>query len=87
MRIIIAPHFAHGALFDDLAVLMLTEGAGEEADGLGQMWFHRAPGVMETAQLDYLREHLLILSGFYGLLRPFDGVTPYRLDNKTHTTR
>ena len=35
-------HFAHGALFDDLAVLMLTEGAGEEADGLGQMWFHRA---------------------------------------------
>ena len=39
-----------------------------------------APGVMETAQLDYLREHLLILSGFYGLLRPFDGVTPYRLE-------
>ena len=39
-----------------------------------------APGVMETAQLDYLREHLRILSGFYGLLRPFDGVTPYRLE-------
>ena len=35
---------------------------------------------METAQLDYLREHLRILSGFYGLLRPFDGVTPYRLE-------
>ena len=41
---------------------------------------YMAPGVMETAQLDYLREHLLILSGFYGLLRPFDGVTPYRLE-------
>ena len=35
---------------------------------------------MEAAQLDYLREHLRILSGFYGLLRPFDGVTPYRLE-------
>lgn len=39
-----------------------------------------APGVMETAHLNYLREHLRILSGFYGLLRPFDGVTPYRLE-------
>ena len=39
-----------------------------------------APGVMETSRLDYLREHLRILSGFYGLLRPFDGVTPYRLE-------
>ena len=39
-----------------------------------------APSVMETTHLDYLREHLRILSGFYGLLRPFDGVTPYRLE-------
>ena len=39
-----------------------------------------APGVMEASHLDYLREHLRILSGFYGLLRPFDGVTPYRLE-------
>ena len=39
-----------------------------------------APGVMEETQLDYLREHLRILSGFYGLLRPFDGVVPYRLE-------
>ena len=46
----------------------------------GIQYQHMAPGVMETAQLDYLREHLLILSGFYGLLRPFDGVTPYRLE-------
>ena len=35
---------------------------------------------MEASHLDYLREHLRILSGFYGLLRPFDGVTPYRLE-------
>ena len=39
-----------------------------------------APGVMESEPLDYLRERLRILSGFYGLLRPFDGVTPYRLE-------
>ena len=36
--------------------------------------------MFETDQLAYIREHLRILSGFYGLLRPFDGVTPYRLE-------
>jgi len=46
----------------------------------GIQYRYIAPGVMETAQLAYLREHLRILSGFYGLLRPFDGVTPYRLE-------
>lgn len=39
-----------------------------------------APNVMEAGELDYLRQNLRILSGFYGLLRPFDGVTPYRLE-------
>ena len=46
----------------------------------GIQYQYMAPGVMETGQLEYLREHLRILSGFYGLLRPFDGVTPYRLE-------
>lgn len=46
----------------------------------GIQYRYMAPGVMEVAHLDYLREHLRILSGFYGLLRPFDGVTPYRLE-------
>ncbi len=46
----------------------------------GIQYQYMAPGVMETAHLDYLRKHLRILSGFYGLLRPFDGVTPYRLE-------
>mgnify|MGYP002798278023 CR=1 FL=1 len=36
--------------------------------------------VFETGQYEFLQEHLRILSGFYGLLRPFDGVTPYRLE-------
>lgn len=29
---------------------------------------------------DFLQEHLFILSGFYGALRPFDGIRPYRLE-------
>lgn len=46
----------------------------------GIQYQYMAPRVMEEGQLDYLRERLRILSGFYGLLRPFDGVTPYRLE-------
>ena len=46
----------------------------------GIQYRYMAPGVMESEPLDYLRERLRILSGFYGLLRPFDGVTPYRLE-------
>ena len=45
-----------------------------------------APGVMEASHLDYLRKHLRILSGFYGLLRPFDSVTPYRLEMQDKLT-
>lgn len=39
-----------------------------------------APMVFEKKHLDYIAEHLYILSGFYGILRAFDGVTPYRLE-------
>ncbi len=39
-----------------------------------------APGVFTDRELDYVQAHLRILSGFYGILRPFDGVTPYRLE-------
>lgn len=46
----------------------------------GIQYRYMAPGVMTAGQLEYLREHLRILSGFYGLLRPFDSVTPYRLE-------
>ncbi|NCE65943.1 peroxide stress protein YaaA [Pseudoflavonifractor sp. 524-17] len=46
----------------------------------GIQYQYMAPSVMEEGQLDYLQAHLRILSGFYGLLRPFDGVTPYRLE-------
>ena len=36
--------------------------------------------VPATSALEYVQEHLRILSGFYGVLRPFDGVRPYRLE-------
>ena len=39
-----------------------------------------APGVFTKEELSYIGEHLYILSGFYGLLKPFDGVVPYRLE-------
>ena len=46
----------------------------------GIQYQYMAPGVFETEQYDFIQEHLRIVSGFYGLLRPFDGVTPYRLE-------
>lgn len=46
----------------------------------GIQYQYMAPGVFNKQELDYLEEHLRILSGFYGLLRPFDGVVPYRLE-------
>lgn len=46
----------------------------------GIQYQYMAPDVFDAAQLDYLRAHLRILSGLYGLLRPFDAVTPYRLE-------
>ena len=39
-----------------------------------------APGVMDAKALAWLQGHLWILSGFYGCVRPFDAVAPYRLE-------
>ena len=46
----------------------------------GIQYQYMAPGVFTNREYDYIQEHLHILSGFYGVLRPFDGVTPYRLE-------
>ncbi|MGN0330487.1 MAG: peroxide stress protein YaaA [Kineothrix sp.] len=46
----------------------------------GLQYQYMAPTVLEQEALDYLQGHLCILSGFYGVLRPFDGVVPYRLE-------
>lgn len=46
----------------------------------GIQYKYMAPQVFSQKELDYLGEHLIILSGYYGLLRAFDGVSPYRLE-------
>ena len=46
----------------------------------GIQYQYMAPGVFTDGAFAYIQEHLRILSGFYGILKPFDGVTPYRLE-------
>lgn len=46
----------------------------------GIQYKYMAPIVFENKDFHYIEEHLRILSGFYGILRPFDGVVPYRLE-------
>lgn len=46
----------------------------------GIQYQYMAPAVFDGGQMEYIQEHLRILSGFYGVLRPFDGVAPYRLE-------
>lgn len=46
----------------------------------GIQYQYMAPGVFERKQWDYVQKHLKILSGFYGMLRPLDGIAPYRLE-------
>ena len=47
---------------------------------VGIQYQHLAPQVMTASQLRWLSGHLRIISGMYGVLRPFDGVVPYRLE-------
>lgn len=46
----------------------------------GIQYRYMAPNVFTNDEFEYVQEHLRILSGFYGLLRPFDGVRAYRLE-------
>ena len=46
----------------------------------GIQYQYMAPQVLEEGEYDMLEEHLRILSGFYGVLRPMDGVVCYRLE-------
>lgn len=47
-------------------------------DGIAYQYM--APAVFEERQLAYIQRNLRILSAFYGVLKPMDGVTPYRLE-------
>ena len=46
----------------------------------GIQYQYMAPAVFEEEMLSWVQSHLRILSGFYGVLKPMDGVTPYRLE-------
>lgn len=53
----------------------------------GIQYQYMAPNVFTDSELAYVKEHLRILSGFYGLLRPFDAVVPYRLEMQAKPVR
>lgn len=38
---------------------------------------------LSTKQLEYVQNHLMILSGLYGILKPLDWIAPYRLEMGT----
>ncbi|MFI3227397.1 MAG: peroxide stress protein YaaA [Clostridia bacterium] len=46
----------------------------------GIQYKYMSPAVFENSMFTYISEHLRILSAFYGVLKPMDGVVPYRLE-------
>lgn len=48
----------------------------------GIQYQYMAPDLFTKPALDYIQKNVCILSGLYGILRPFDGVCPYRLEMK-----
>ena len=67
-----AERFAHMDLGKGLTPAILSY------DGI--QYTYMAPAVFEDGQYEYVQEHLRILSGFYGVVKPLDGVVPYRLE-------
>lgn len=54
----------------------------------GIQFKYMAPDVFTDECFAYVQKHLRILSAFYGILTPFDGIVPYRLelDSPFHTS-
>lgn len=46
----------------------------------GIQYKYMAPIIFEEKMFNYVQNHLQIISALYGTLRPFDTVTPYRLE-------
>ncbi len=67
-----AERFAHMDLHKNLTPALLAYE--------GIQYQYMAPVVFENQEFSYVQDHLRILSGFYGVLKPFDGVVPYRLE-------
>ena len=63
-----------------LQYMDLETGSAALVSYVGIQYQYMAPQVFEDAYYEYVQEHLRILSGFYGIVRPLDRVTPYRLE-------
>lgn len=46
----------------------------------GIQYQYMAPHVFSESQWNYVQDKLRILSGFYGIVKPLDGIVPYRLE-------
>ena len=64
--------------FDQLSLHENGYCAIEAYDGLQFKYMQMEDLAM--SELSYLQEHLRILSAFYGIVRPFDSIQPYRLE-------
>lgn len=64
--------YQHMNLRKDLSAAILTY------DGI--QYKYMSPHVFEDKYFNYIQKNLRILSGFYGILKPLDGIVPYRLE-------
>jgi len=81
------------AISDQLAVLNVTRYADWHPDHAparqavmsfdGDVYTGLDARTLESAALGYVQDRVRILSGLYGLLRPLDGMHPYRLEMGT----
>ena len=46
----------------------------------GIQYKYMSPSIFSFQEYDYIEKNLRILSGFYGILSPLDGIVPYRLE-------
>jgi len=46
----------------------------------GIQYKYMAPHIFSDKYFDYVEKNLRIMSGFYGILKPFDGIVPHRLE-------
>lgn len=46
----------------------------------GEVYRQINSGEMDSEQLKFMQEHLRIISGLYGVIKPFDLIQPYRLE-------
>lgn len=46
----------------------------------GIQYKYMSPNIFTNEEYAYIEDNLRIISGFYGILSPFDGIVPYRLE-------